>query len=322
MFRNLIRRFKNRERRDWHVLLLSLLLAFFVWLIYTLSGEYSAFLEYELVARSEIPGHSDKSSTSATMIIRGKANGFYIIRRRIYKSVPMEIQVSPELWKKSEADDELYYLTEDALRELMPSIGLQNIELEYFVTSRLEFRFMEEEYKKVPVIPNVMATFRPQYMQTGDVRVEPDSVLVYGAAADLSRVNYVNTEAVYADNLNADEDGVTSLISPNGLRLSEKLVHYSISVSRYVEMKTQVQLSVVNLPAGERALLLPSRVTVIYRVPFPYQNPDDLDFSAGIDYNDVSRMSGMEMPVRLFSAPEGVLSYRFEPATVDFIEHE
>ena len=134
-------------------MLLSLLLAFFVWLIYTLSGEYSAFLEYELVARSEIPGHSDKSSTSATMIIRGKANGFYIIRRRIYKSVPMEIQVSPELWKKSETDDELYYLTEDALRELMPSIGLQNIELEYFVTSRLEFRFMEEEYKKVPVIP-------------------------------------------------------------------------------------------------------------------------------------------------------------------------
>lgn len=322
MFWNLVRRFKNKAGRDWQILLVSLLLAFFVWLIYTLSGEYSAFLEYEIVAVSEINGHSDRSSTSATMIIRGKANGFYIIRRRIYKSVPMEIKVAPELWKKSDTDDELFYLTEDAMRELMPSIGLQNVDLEYFVTSRLEFRFTKEQYKKVPVVPNAVVECRPQYMQIGDITVEPDSVLVYGTVSDLSRINYVNTETIYAEDLDGEKDGVVSLITPPGLRLSEKMIHYTVSVSRYVEMKSTVSLSVINLPAGERAILLPSRVTVIYRVPFPYQNTDETGFTAGIDYNDISRMSGMEMPVRLFSSPRGILSYRFQPPVVDFIEHE
>lgn len=322
MLENLKKRFGNKARRDWQILSVSLLLAFVVWLIYTLSGEYSAFLEYELVAKSQINGHSDRSSTSATLIMRGKSSGFYIIRRRIYKSVPITIEVAPELWKKSATDDELFYLTEDTMRELMPSVGLQNIELEYFVTSRLEFRFPKEEYKKVPVVPNANVSCSPQYMQVGEVVVEPDSVLVYGPASDLSRINYVNTESVYAESLDADREGVVQLSVPSGVRLSEKMVHYTISVSRYVELTAPVDLSVINMPSGERAILLPSKVTIVYRVPFPYQMPDDAGFSAGIDYNDISKLSGMEMPVRLFSAPDGILSYRFHPAVVDFIEHE
>lgn len=322
MLRNLIKRFGNRERRDWQVLLLSLLLAFFIWLIYNLSGEYSAFLEYDLVARSDIRGHSDRPVSSATLIIRGKTNGFNIIRRRLYKSVPIEIEVSPSLWKQSADDDELYYLTEDAMRELMPSVGLSNVELEYFVTSRLEFRFPKEEYKKVPVIPNAMVTCRPQYMQVGEVVVEPDSVLVYGTSQQLSAIEYVNTEAIYAEDIMANKEGVSSLMSPRGLRLSDKMVHYIINVSRYVELREEVDLTVKNLPAGENSILLPSRSTIVYRVPFPSHSIGEADFSAGIDYNDMSRMSGFEMPVRLFSAPDGILSYRFEPPVVDFIEHE
>ena len=161
-----------------------------------------------------------------------------------------------------------------------------------------------------------------EWVEREDITVEPDSVLVYGTVSDLSRINYVHTETVYAEDLDGDKDGVVSLMTPPGLRLSEKMVHYTVSVSRYVEMKSTVNLSVVNLPAGERAILLPSRVTIIYRVPFPYQNTDETGFTAGIDYNDISRMNGMEMPVRLFSSPRGILSYRFQPPVVDFIEHE
>lgn len=322
MFRNLVIRFKNKTRGDWAVLLLSLLLAFSVWFVYTLSGEYSAFLEYDIVAQSEIEGHSNISSAPAKLIIRGKASGFNIIHRRLLSSVPIIVDVPPSIFKQSDGSDEQFYLTEDALREIMPNIGVESVQLEYFVTSRLEFHFSKEEFKKVPVLPNAVIGCKSQYMVIGDVVSDPDSVSVYGPSQILRNIDYINTESIYLEDLDANHEGVVSLITPNDVRLSEDMIHYMVNVSRYVEMKTTVALTVENLPAGKRVVMLPSKVEVIYRVPFPFYKDRRVDFVMGIDYNDFHKINGTAFPVRALSVPDGVISYRVLPGVVEVLERE
>lgn len=322
MFRSLIRRFKERGGRDWQVLLLSLLLAFTVWFIYNLTAEYSAFIQYEIVARSSIEGHKNVSRGSSKLIVRGKATGFYILKTRMSSSVPTVVDVPPALLSADPRDDEKFVLNEDGLREILPLVAADRVQLEYLVTGTLSFTFPVEACKKVPVVPNVYVSCPPQYMQTGDILVEPDSVLIYGPENALRRMNSVQTESVHFRNVSSGKEGVIAIKHPEGIRLSDDMARFSVTVTRYVEMSATVSISVKNVPQGHNMILLPSRAEVVYRVPFPNGDTGE-GFEIGVDYQDFIRYeSSVSVPLKVFSMPEDVISYRIFPATVDVIIKE
>ena len=66
----------NIRGRDWVILILSLLLAFSVWLIHNLSLRYNAFLSVNVSAVSNLQGHSDVSAGDAEVTARCRATGY------------------------------------------------------------------------------------------------------------------------------------------------------------------------------------------------------------------------------------------------------
>ena len=58
----------RKDRKEWLLLLLSLLLAFIVWLIHSLSLQYSVFLEYRVTLSTSIEGRS-RTATSEDILI-------------------------------------------------------------------------------------------------------------------------------------------------------------------------------------------------------------------------------------------------------------
>lgn len=314
--------FRSRGRRDWQVLLLSLLLAFTVWFIYNMSAEYSAFLEYELVAESSIEGYSSSARASTPLVFRGKATGFYILGHRLSHSAVKVVNIPSSLWSRNPQDDEMFILYEDALKEILPQITEDKVRLEYMVTNRLEFTFQKESCKKVPVIPNAVIRCAPQYMVTDDIMTVPDSVLVYGTEDELSRVSSVHTETIYLEGLTNGKDGVARIKSGASLRISEESVKYSLIVSRYVEMTKVVNVGVDNLPKGRSAIIIPSQAKITYRVPFPFHG-GDMDLSVHADYEDyINESLSGQVILRLVSVPEEIISYRIDPAVAEIIIRE
>ena len=72
-----------KDRKEWLMLLLSLLLAFIVWLIHSLSLQYSVFLEYNVELNSTLQGRARSSVSQDVLIVRGKSDGYYILKQRI-----------------------------------------------------------------------------------------------------------------------------------------------------------------------------------------------------------------------------------------------
>ena len=70
------------NRRDLTVFLLSLLLAFGVWLLYNMNQSYSATLQARVLLKSNLPGYFPQSSEPGIVEARCRATGYDVIRCR------------------------------------------------------------------------------------------------------------------------------------------------------------------------------------------------------------------------------------------------
>ena len=104
------------------------------------------------------------------------------------------------------------------------------------------------------------------------------------------------------------------------MRLSDSEVSYELPVSRYVELRSELPVSVRNAPGGHHLDVFPSRATVILHCTFPVgRNPFEA-FELYIDYADFTSSLSGRCVARVNELPSGVLAYRVAPAVFDCLE--
>lgn len=290
---------------------LSLLLAFSIWLIHNLSLDYSAFLTVRMAAGCNIEGHTDKSSNTCEVVARCRTSGYNIIKSRLaLRRPPVMINFDRQsLYPKS---GEVYYITRRELSESAHLLYGENVSVEYFLSDTLFFRFPYQTHKKVPVFPVMSLSYEPQYMGRGNLQIEPDSVIIYGEPYHLDNVDRVFTETIELQHLSSSAAGVAGIEKIKGVRLAEQEVHYSIDVTRFVEISREISVRAVNVPPDKEMMIYPSRAEVVFKCVFPLMSDvDDAEFV--IDYGDyIDSRSRKCIPVPGY-LPEGVLEYELMP---------
>lgn len=307
----------NFNGRDWTVFLLSLLLAFSIWMIHNLSLDYSDLIRVRVRATSNIVGHSSSSANVCEVVARCKTSGYDILRSRLsgqHKSLDVYFDKSA----LHEKNGEIYYISTSELTEYSHLIYGEKVALDYFIADTLFFRFPYETFKKVPVHPVSVLDFDSQYMSQGNLRVEPDSVLIYGEPFHLDNIDKVFTETIKLENLRTGTAGVAELEGIRGVRLSEETVHYTIDVTRFVEIRRDITLQVKNVPADKEMMIYPSRANVVFRCVFPLIS-DLSAVSLYIDYNDfVNSISRKCMP-KATNLPDGIIEYKIIPEVFECV---
>lgn len=298
--------------RDWTVFFLSLLLAFSIWLLHNLSLDYSDFVTVRMTAScSNIEGHATQSSNVCDVVARCRTSGYNIIKsrlalRRNHVQVPFDRQ---SLTLKS---GDVYYITRRELSESAHHLFGEKVEVEYFLTDTLYFRFPYETNKKVPVFPVLSLSFEPQYMSQGSLEIVPDSVRIYGEPYHLANVDRVFTEPVKLQDLKSGAAGVARIERIKGVRLAENEVHYSIEVMRYVEITREVTIEPVNVPPDKEMMIYPSKADVVFKCVFPLIS--DVDRAVfQIDYEDYINSRSRKCIPSPGYLPDGVLEYEIVP---------
>lgn len=307
--------------KDIVIFILSLLLAFSIWLIHGLSLKYTEFVTVHVVAESGIDGHSAMSANSVAILARCRTSGFEIIRLNMAAGKkPVTVKFDPADLKPYEG--ETFYITSNELIKYVSAIFGDKTGMETFITDTLFFRFPTENSKKVPVQPVYRVTFKPQYMGVGGLRIEPDSILVYGEPFHLDGVDRVYTESFSLEDLSMPSHGTVKLANTKGVRMSVDKVEYIIDVSRFVEIKAEMPVNVRNVPKGHSLIVHPSVATVTFRCAFPVsENPLD-NVSFYIDYNDFVESLGGNCMVSTDRLPSGVLGYDIVPQVFTCVDSE
>ena len=148
-FHRLLRKF-NVNGRDLAVFLLSLLLAFSIWISHNLSLQYSSVVSVPVIARSNIEGHQAESSNTSPVVARCRTTGYRLLRKnRMSRRGQLYVYFSPDDLHHDEGD--MYSISSNELSGYFSEIFGDNVQLESFVSSRVQFRFPEENHKTVPV---------------------------------------------------------------------------------------------------------------------------------------------------------------------------
>ena len=309
----------NISGRDAKIFIVSLLLAFSIWLIHNLSLNYSETVRIPISARCDITGHAYNSSNSAIVLARCRARGFNLIQlKRGEKKTPVPITFAPsDMHRKS---DELYYVTSDDLNRYVSQILGTGPKLEAFVSDTIVFRFSYENHKRVPVQPVYSLSFKPQYINIAPLKVTPDSVTIYGEPFHLSGIDRVFTESLTLSDLSSQVHGEAGLDDIKGVRLSENTVRYSLDITRYVEIEARIPVEAKNVPKGHTLIVYPTAANVIFRCAFPVTSNPTEEARLCIDYNDfTTSLKGQCIP-SMESVPEGVISWSMKPEVFDCIE--
>ena len=309
----------NISGRDAKIFVISLLLAFAIWLTHNLSLYYSELVRIPVTAQCDIPGHARESSNSAIVMARCRAAGFNHIRlRRAEKRKPVTVQFKfDDMHKKA---DESYYVTSSDLERYSSQIFGSGSKLEVYLSDTLTFRFPVVSHKTVPVQPVYSISFKPQYINTSPLRLMPDSVTVYGEPSHLASIDKVFTEPMSLGNLAAPAHGMAKLEKIKGVRISDDAVSYAMDVSRYVEIKATMPVYSRNVPKGRTLIIYPSNANVTFRCAFPVSSDPSEKARIVIDYQDFEQSLKGQCIASVESLPSGVIDCMVEPAVFDCVE--
>ena len=300
-------------------MLTSLLAALAIWFLTNLSKTYYGVLNVPVTALSNLQGHSRESSNSAVVSAGCRVNGYRLLNehaRRARRPVRVEFDRAD---LRHDAGDR-FYVTRNQMNNYLQEIFGGKVAVESVLSDTLYFTFPAENHKKVPVNLTGDFSYRSQYMASGPLRMVPDSVTVYGEEARLDLVDHVSTVPLFLDDVHETQHGSVRLRRIKGVRTSDDIVSFELPVTRYVEVRADLPVSAVSVPAGRHLQIFPSKATVILLCAFPVGKDPFESFGVYVDYKDfASSLSGRSV-ARASQLPRGVIDYRVEPAVFDCLE--
>lgn len=306
-----------KDRKEWLLLLLSLFLAFIIWLLHSLSLQYSVFLEYNVELSASLQGRSRSSVSEDVLIVRGRSDGYYILRQRIGRRKTLKVQ-APAAGVRYREGDVFYVNCEEIKGNIVEALG-SNVDLEFIVTESLDFTFPKIYSKKVPVVPKSTMTFDSQYMMVDDITLRPDSIEISGDVGLLETIDSVWTENISGSGINGPVQGMCRLVPIRRVEFSENTVYYSVNVVRYIEESLDIPVTALGVPEGKEMIVLPQTVRLTFRRVFSNTRYTADDFVLSVDYNDYIRTIDSELIPKLTVRPEDVISWEISPRYVDCV---
>lgn len=307
------------QGRNWAVLLISFFLAVGIWLISNLSGTYSGTVTVPVRASCNIDGHAALSEGTLAVSAICRSDGFRLLERRSRQ--PAKV-IRIQRGDLRQVSTERFYLAGATKNSYIQQIFGEETSVEAFLSDTLFFVFPLENHVKVPVELVQDVSYRPQYMRASPIRLEPDSVTIYGDASRLEGIERVTTAQLRLNDVHEDIRGNLHLQRIKGVRMSVEEVSYTLDVERYVEVRATLPLEVWNAPPGRHLQVFPSQAEVVMRCAFPLRKDPLRDFKAYIDYKDFASSLTGRCVARTLRLPAGVLSCRVEPEVFDCIETE
>lgn len=270
-----------------------------------------------VLAESNIDGRARSSTTDDTISAQVRASGFKHFRLARTHKRPRTVYFSPSDFRYEEGN--IYSIQTSSLYKYAEDIFGDGISVESFISESPHFAFPEVGSKRVPVRKVHSISFSPQYMATGEMSLQPDSVLVYGESSKLEYIDHILTQPIELRGLRSSVHGKVKLDVPSGMRLSATEVIYSLDVSRFVEIRDEVKVTARNVPSGVELAVLPSSASVVYKCVFPVTTDPTQTTEFYVDYRDFSgSITGRCVPLT-DGLPSNVISYTVSPSVFDCI---
>lgn len=308
-----------KQNRDLLVFLLFLVLATGLWFINALRKEYTTNISYP-VKYGEFPDDYILLGKPQNKIqIQIRSLGFSILPYHMGKFLePHLLKVSSFRRIRTENRYGAYLPTREILKNFTGTFP-KDIELVSISPDTLFIYFEKKERKKIPVKFNSQLKFKPQYYQSGKIKLKPDSVEVSGPSSLIDSIAFVETEFKIYEALSDSLVRNMSLERTSNLEFNPSRVVVSIPIEPFTEKNLNIPIVHLNVPDTLTLKTFPDDINLTFTVAASrFNTVRAQDFSVAVDYSS-STAPGLpdRLKVRLLSQPEGIKNVSYSPLFVE-----
>ncbi len=306
---------RSRLRRSRLVKFLPfLLLAFVVWI--------QQSLQYEVTRPIYIPIGQD--SVDVSLGVQGRIPDYLIVQVRDkgieHIRYSLEDIDTVQIRLLGERSKQLYVgLTQREVSEAISSRLSSSASIVQINYPELKIPVYRRIGKRLPVVLEGKPITANGYT-IGELRLSPDSIMVYGDANILNGLSSIKTISWQDTLITQDIDREVALSIDKRLYSEVGQVRLSIKLAELTQQTFILPIEVLNQPAGYRVTPLPGQANVLVTLPrarFNELNEDMLRLT--VDFSQV-KAGSEEMSVVLSARPDWVVSYRVSPDIVQFVK--
>lgn len=314
---NLLRYILPAFKKNWKVVVLSVLGATTFWFFNAMDKDYNARLDYP------VSYVFDRDSVIVVKPLQNKvkidvSSGGWNLLRKTFRvnAIPIEIQL--------DNPTDIRYLTRGSLIPLITD-QLDGLELTYVITDTLFFHIEEKVVRKIPVLIDSLAIpLANNYRMVSPIKSNLDSVTIVGPKTLMARLSSVMT-VKFSDNEisgNFDDEVLFSLEDARLMTAIPSDLSLSFDADLFLNKKVQIQIESLNFPEDSTIYPLQADIEVHYIVN---ENVDDdineLDFHVIADFLMKDNTDSTVAPMLMY-AHEKALDIVLQPDRIKLIYAE
>ncbi len=300
--------------RKFLIFLFFLFVASFFWLLQKLNDSYEAEFTIpfclENVPENVVMTLPPPESIQVVVKDKGTVLLDYMLALTFY---PLTVDFKELVNEKGTNRIESSSYQKSVASQLMVTSQISSIKPEAF-----DIVYTYGEAKKVPIVLQKDITTEKLYYLS-EVRIDPDSVLVYAPENVLDTITAVYTQNISSENLSDTIRKQVELQKMKGVKFVPEAADVTLCTDMYTEKRLEVPIRAVNFPANKTLKTFPSIISVVFRIgvsKFNQVNADDFLITAA--YDELLKCTD-KYHVRLRSAPKEASYIRIEPKDIDFI---
>lgn len=316
-----IRSLNIENRKKAAVYFYCLLISIVFWFLVVFTKEYTSIVifpvKYANLPKDKVVAEELPKKISVEL----KASGFNLLGFKL--SAPEEpLIIDVKNLERSADDDDFYYETQRSIDHVSRQIKY-NVKVVRILPEIINISFKPKSYKKVPVKLKALFGYKPQYQLSGNVVVQPSSIVVSGESSRLDSIKYIETESLNLNNLDHYTEKVVRLKVPENnefITLSAPAVKVKIPVEKYTEASVEVPVNVMNLPPHTSIKTFPDKIKVTFLVSLSnYQKVSAEMFTITADYEVTKKEKSNKLKLNLTTHPSIARNVRLDTDKVEFI---
>jgi hypothetical protein len=289
------------------------------WFISKLSESYTHTITFDLEFINAPDSLLFQGASKHRMTAKLRGSGFLFLRSKFSKnSIPIDLSTA-----KQKEGTTRYFLTPYGYGQQVDN-ALQN----YFTTVEMErdtlfLKFDRIASKTVVVEPRIEFSLAQNYLQEGEIKIEPDSIRITGPKNEIDTIVRVVTEEKKLKALTADFVQSLTLKKSKALKqtsFSTPMVRISGKVAKFSEIILQIPIEVVNVPEDMEIRTFPREIPILCKARLEdLKKITPFDFKLIADYNGVNETQPGKLFIQLVQQPKTVLDAQIMETDVEYI---
>jgi YbbR domain-containing protein len=281
-----------------------------------LAQDYDTELKISPKVKTSLSGIYSEAADN-TLFVQVRASGFFILGKKFSEnnSFIIDIKDSPEVKHKKK-----FKIATVNLKDKIRDNFDKNVQILSIEPDTIYFNISEYITKKVPVTGDFSLSLKNEFRQSALIQFFPDSVTIAGSHENIAEMKSISLSPKKYENVDGTVEGISNIAANQDIYVSPSKVRYKIPVERCTEGSASVTVKTVNVPSGNKLILLPATVYIKYVVPLKDYNSVSInDFLAEVDFNDTKTSLNRHVKVKIVRQPLSIFDVKIEPSFVEFL---